>query len=76
MKQSVPKSIDEYIAAQPEAVRALVDIVRSTPLFQGFLASSFAASLPPAPPLPDLPQDFEVNYLPVSKARRQLRGGN
>src|ERR1700693_1036034 len=29
MKQSVPKSVDEYIAAQPEAVRPKLDQVRA-----------------------------------------------
>src|SRR5580704_3159812 len=30
MKQSVPKSVDEYIAAQPEAVRPKLEQVRAT----------------------------------------------
>jgi uncharacterized protein YdhG (YjbR/CyaY superfamily) len=30
MKQSVPKSVDEYIAAQPEAVRPKLELVRAT----------------------------------------------
>jgi uncharacterized protein YdhG (YjbR/CyaY superfamily) len=29
MKQSVPKSVDEYIAAQPEAVRPKLEQVRT-----------------------------------------------
>ena len=29
MKQSVPKSVDEYLAAQPEAVRSKLDKVRA-----------------------------------------------
>src|SRR5215470_15588670 len=30
MMQSVPKSVDEYIAAQPEAVRPKLELVRAT----------------------------------------------